>query len=353
MSLQSSPLDAVTASSGPRWSEFGGWEMPICVPVGHDRRTPGLPDGGGDLRRSPPRHRPARAAPTPSTRSAAALTNDLDQDRARARAVHPPARRRRRLGGRRHHRVVASGATTDEFDVMPNASNTDGSVDALGGADVTSDRAVLAVQGPDGAGAAGARCSPRPRRSGGSGSTRRLRTAPVHGRRHRVHRGARRRDRRPRRRPRRLWRRASPERASRRPVSALATRSGSRPALPLHGHELGPGITSLKPASAGSWLGQARVPRPEAARAERDAGISPLLFGIVTDGRRPARAECAVSIDGSHVGDVTSGNFSPVLGHGIAFAFLPPDTPEGRQVMIDVRGKELAGQVVSTPFVTR
>ena len=124
--------------------------------------------------------------------------------------------------------------------------------------------------------------------------------------------------------------------------------------LPLHGHELGPGITSLQ-AGLG-WVVALDKPMfrgRDAARAERKRGISLRLFGIATDGRRPARAECAVSIDGSHVGDVTSGNFSPVLGHGIAFAFLPPDTPEGRQVMIDVRGKELAGHVVSTPFVTR
>src|SRR5690606_39068950 len=34
------------------------------------------------------------------------------------------------------------------FDVMPNASNTDRVVAAIGGADVTSTRAIIAVQGP-------------------------------------------------------------------------------------------------------------------------------------------------------------------------------------------------------------
>jgi aminomethyltransferase len=34
------------------------------------------------------------------------------------------------------------------FDVMPNASNTDGVRDAIGGVETTHDRAVLAVQGP-------------------------------------------------------------------------------------------------------------------------------------------------------------------------------------------------------------
>src|SRR4051812_1377588 len=37
----------------------------------------------------------------------------------------------------------------ERFDVMPNASNTDRVVDAVGGTDVTSGRAVIAVQGPE------------------------------------------------------------------------------------------------------------------------------------------------------------------------------------------------------------
>src|SRR5437763_8161095 len=39
------------------------------------------------------------------------------------------------------------GATS--FDVMPNASNTDRVVDAIGGGDVTATRAIIALQGPN------------------------------------------------------------------------------------------------------------------------------------------------------------------------------------------------------------
>ena len=35
------------------------------------------------------------------------------------------------------------------FDVMPNASNTSRVTDAIGGTDITANRAVIAVQGPD------------------------------------------------------------------------------------------------------------------------------------------------------------------------------------------------------------
>ena len=48
---------------------------------------------------------------------------------------------------------------------------------------------------------------------------------------------------------------------------------------------------------------------------------------------------------------MTSGNFSPVLGHGIALAFVPPSVEEGAAVAVDVRGTALPGTVVATPFV--
>jgi aminomethyltransferase len=87
--------------------------------------------------------------------------------------------------------------------------------------------------------------------------------------------------------------------------------------------------------------------------AERDRGVSRLLRGITTEGRRPPRADCAVLVDGTEVGVVTSGNFSPVLGHGIALAFLPPDVATGTDVAVDVRGTMIPGVVVDTPFVTK
>ena len=45
--------------------------------------------------------------------------------------------------------------------------------------------------------------------------------------------------------------------------------------------------------------------------------------------------------DGDDVGEVTSGNFSPTLGHAIALAFLAPDVELGAAVQIDVRGSLL------------
>ena len=96
--------------------------------------------------------------------------------------------------------------------------------------------------------------------------------------------------------------------------------------LPLHGHELGPGITPLQ-AGLGWVVGwdKPAFRGRDALERERTRGVERHLVGIATEGRRPPRAESSVHCGGEIVGQVTSGNFSPVLGHGIALAFVPPD----------------------------
>ncbi|HET7721058.1 MAG TPA: glycine cleavage T C-terminal barrel domain-containing protein, partial [Acidimicrobiales bacterium] len=123
--------------------------------------------------------------------------------------------------------------------------------------------------------------------------------------------------------------------------------------LPLHGHELGPGITPLQ-AGLGwvvSWdKGDFRG--RDALAAERDRGVARRLRGIATEGRRPPRGDQPILLDGRAAGITTSGNFSPTLGHGIALGFLPPEVPDGAAVEIEVRpGQTLPGAVVPLPFV--
>jgi aminomethyltransferase len=122
----------------------------------------------------------------------------------------------------------------------------------------------------------------------------------------------------------------------------------------LHGHELGAGITSLQ-AGLG-WVvawGKDEFRGREVLAVERERGVTRLLRGIATDGRRPPRADCPVLHNGIEIGTVSSGNFSPVLQHGISLAFLPPDLPDGTEVAVDVRGSLLAGRIVPLPFVAK
>ncbi|WP_342642997.1 glycine cleavage system aminomethyltransferase GcvT [Rhodoligotrophos ferricapiens] len=77
------------------------------------------------------------------------------------------------------------------------------------------------------------------------------------------------------------------------------------------------------------------------------------LVGLKLEGRAPARQGATItSADGTPIGQVTSGGFSPSLGQPIALGYVDiahaaPDTA----VSIIVRDKPLAAQVVRLPFV--
>lgn len=240
----------------------------------------------------------------------------------------------------------------DVFDVMPNASNTDRVVAAIGGVDTTSTRAVIAVQGSQAralvepvfaeAAAIGrfkvGHCSWNGvdcvvAGTGYTGEPGLEIAVPVDD-------------------AAALWEALINAGVS---PAGLGARDTLRleAGLPLHGQELGAGITSLQAGL--SWVVAWDKPEfigRDAALAEREAGVTRRLVGIATEGRRPARTGCAVMVDGTQVGAVTSGNFSPVLGHGIAMAFVAPDVEVGHAVSIDVRGKELPGTVVKLPFLS-
>ena len=215
------------------------------------RGTPGVPGARRRVRRVAPRHDRVRRTRARSTLLQWLLTNDLRKIDAGPRAVHAPARSRRRARRRRHHRVVGRRRAllrdaervehrADPRRVRRRLAHADGEVAF---ADVTPTRAVLAVQGPEarallakvatgrGRGAAlrGAR------RSASSWS--RAPATPA--------RTASSCTCRPRR-PRRVWDALRRRRAS--TPAGLGARDTLRleAGLPLHGHELGPGITPLQ-----------------------------------------------------------------------------------------------------------
>lgn len=54
------------------------------------------------------------------------------------------------------------------------------------------------------------------------------------------------------------------------------------------------------------------------------------------------------------IGEITSGNFSPLLQKGIALGYVPTRYAEpGTSITIDIRGKAVPGQVVKAPFYRR
>jgi aminomethyltransferase len=358
--LRHSPLDAEHRALGARMAPFGGWEMPIqytsvleehracrehavAFDVSHLGSVRVAGSGAFDMLQWAFTNDLSRIAP-----GRAQYTHLLDPDDAHV-----------------VDDIIVWWVGDDEFLVMPNASNTAPLLAALEDAsrrqtgsqctvaDVTASRAVIAVQGPAARkdlAALQARWADVPRFAvqpaafdgepgwvAGTGYTGEdgvelhvpAPVAPA------------------------CWR--------------LLLDAGIRPAglgardtlrleagLPLHGHELGPGITPLQAGL--SWVvrfdkGDFRGRGPLVA--ERDRGIQRRLRGLVLDGRQIPRTGYAVRMGEARVGEVTSGNFSPVLERGIALAFLRPDLDEGASVTVDIRGRPAAATVVKPPFVQR
>jgi aminomethyltransferase len=126
-------------------------------------------------------------------------------------------------------------------------------------------------------------------------------------------------------------------------------------ALPLHGHELGAGITSLQANL--EWVvawNKENFRGKSALENEKARGVARTLMGISIGGRRPARDGTRVlDANNQDIGFISSGNFSPTLGHCIALAFVNPTVKVGDAVQLDVRGTLLPGVVVTTPFVAK
>ena len=92
----------------------------------------------------------------------------------------------------------------------------------------------------------------------------------------------------------------------------------------------------------------------KAALAEAQDPAARVLVGLVSGGRRAARAGYAVLAGDDIVGEVTSGALSPTLGHPIAMAFVDPAQAEpGTALALDVRGTRIPATVTALPFYRR
>lgn len=348
MTLRQTALHAAHVDLGAKMVPFGGWDMPVSYPLGTIeehmtcRRSAVMFDVShlGTVRVE---------GPGAFDSLQRVLTNDLSKiGRGRAQYTHllDPD------DASVIDDIIVWWIGDEVFDVMPNASNTERVVRYLGGHDTTASRAVIAVQGPA-AREMVSRVSPEAAAVG------RFRVEQVNvcgapcvvaGTGYTGEDGIE---------------IAVPSDNSRVVWDALMA-AGVVPAglgardtlrleagLPLHGHELGDGITPLQANL--NWVVGWKKPDFQgraALLAEKERGVSRLLRGIATEGRRPSREGSAVhAAQGDGV--VTSGNFSPVLGHGIAMAFLSPTVVDGETVEIDVRGSMLGGRVVALPFVRK
>ncbi len=122
---------------------------------------------------------------------------------------------------------------------------------------------------------------------------------------------------------------------------------------PLHGQDLSATITAVQ-ARVGWAVGWQKptFQGADALRAEKEAGPTRLLRGLRADGRGIPRSGMTVrDLEGSEVGTVTSGTFSPSLKTGVALALVDASVAEGTEVTVDVRSRREPFRVVRPPFV--
>ena len=127
--------------------------------------------------------------------------------------------------------------------------------------------------------------------------------------------------------------------------------------LPLYGHDLDtettPVAADLAFAISKRRRGEGGFPGAERIVRELEDGPIQRRVGLFVDGRQPVReGALVVDEDGSEVGRVTSGGFSPTLQRPIAMAYVPAaSAAPGTPIRLAQRGRVFAAEVAPMPFV--
>jgi aminomethyltransferase len=345
--LRVSPLYGSHLELGAKMVPFGGWEMPLAYPSGTvtEHRTCRASAVAFDVSHLGTVRVGGADAFEHLQRS---LSNDLTR-------IHPGRAQYTHLldeDGFVVDDIIVWWVDDERFDVMPNASNTTDVIEAIGGMDVTDERAVIAVQGPEARSRlaqmsteaatvhrfavksfewAGATCL-----VAGTGYTGEegvecavpADVAPD------------------------FWEAVLGQGVA---PAGLGARDTLRleAGLPLHGHELGPGITPLQAGlgwvigwDKGNFTGRA------ALEEEKANGPTRRLRGVVADGRQPLRDGSLLYEGPEPVGILTSGNFSPMREQGMGLGFVDADARllEGDPITVVQRGRELPARLVRPPL---
>ena len=121
----------------------------------------------------------------------------------------------------------------------------------------------------------------------------------------------------------------------------------------LYGNDIGEDTTPLEAGAdwtvnfqKGEFVGShALLVQKQAGAARRFVGFELLEKAVPRHGFK------ILSSPSHQIGEVTSGNLSPLLQKGIGLGYVPAEyaTP-GTAIMIDIRGKAVPGKIVKTPF---
>lgn len=134
--------------------------------------------------------------------------------------------------------------------------------------------------------------------------------------------------------------------------------------LPLHGHDID-ATTSPVEGALTFALSKSRKAKPPEGGADFNGadrilkeladGPGRVRVGLSVKEGAPAREGAEIAdMDGTVIGKITSGGPSPTLGRNIAMGYVPPRFAElGTALKVIVRGKPAAAEVVAMPFVAQ
>ena len=343
------PLRAAHESLGARFTDFGGWEMPVqyqgviaehtevrdgvgVFDVSHLGRFAVTGPGATDLLRSHlcndvEKVSPGRAQYTMALNHAGGVVDDIivwriDED---------------------HYWVIPNGVNFD--DVMHPFTMTAPDTVTLQGVQV--DTVLLAVQGPDSAAVIGEVLGVTPGRFRVVHGTNSGGPFWAAGTGYTGERGAE---------------IAVPLEAGEQLFTDLIAAGatpcglGARDTLrlemgyPLWGQDLDEGTTPLEAGLEWVIAWDHEFTGRDALVAEKERGLRQQLVAFKTEGRTIPRPDHALR-SGNSLGRVTSGNFSPILKRGIGMGYLAP--PDDSELDVEIRSSWHRVERVDPPFIDR
>ncbi|MDQ6982155.1 MAG: glycine cleavage system aminomethyltransferase GcvT [Mariprofundus sp.] len=119
----------------------------------------------------------------------------------------------------------------------------------------------------------------------------------------------------------------------------------------LYGHEISDTVTPVEAKlmwitklNKGNFIGKTAV------ETRKNQGPEKRLIALKLTARGIPREHYAVFVDGEKSGEVTSGMHSPMAG-GVALAYVKPEHAEASDLSVEIRGKLVAAERTSLPFV--
>lgn len=111
-------------------------------------------------------------------------------------------------------------------------------------------------------------------------------------------------------------------------------------------HPLEAGLSWITKLSQSDFVGKKAIVKA------KEAGLKRKLVGFVLDEKAVARHGYPLAVNGSEIGHVTSGTFSPSLERAIGLGYVATGYDEiGKKINVVIRGKEVPATIVKLPFV--